>query len=244
MHPVAELACQLNHLDTRDEYLRAATDLLMGLFPSDHIAWNGLDSGSAEVVSYTDIAELDLAEKLIAASVDHPAVLSYMGETGPAMWLPRRISDLVSDLVLHETHAYQILLKPYEADRELTILVARPGVSSGCVWGMARHRADYTDSEVSLARQIQPVLRLLETAYPSTDRQTSERFAAEAYSLTAREQEVMRLVARGLTSVGIGHLLGISHRTVTTHLEHAYVKLGCNNRIDAIRRFSATKALF
>ncbi|WP_437773799.1 response regulator transcription factor [Arthrobacter sp. KNU40] len=46
----------------------------------------------------------------------------------------------------------------------------------------------------------------------------------------------MRLLGQGLKTAAIGHLLGCSPRTVAKHLEHAYAKLGSNNRVDALRR--------
>ncbi|MCX2749230.1 helix-turn-helix transcriptional regulator [Arthrobacter sp. MI7-26] len=62
---------------------------------------------------------------------------------------------------------------------------------------------------------------------------------SEAYSLTAREHEILQLLGRGLTGVATGHLLGIGPRTVAKHLEHTYAKLGCTNRIDPLRRLRA-----
>lgn len=52
--------------------------------------------------------------------------------------------------------------------------------------------------------------------------------------LTAREQEVLALVAHGLTNHAIGRRLGISAKTVNTHLEHVYAKLGVSTRVAAV----------
>jgi HD-GYP domain-containing protein (c-di-GMP phosphodiesterase class II) len=51
--------------------------------------------------------------------------------------------------------------------------------------------------------------------------------------LTARESEVLRLLAVGLPNKGIAHSLGISPKTVDTHIEHIYTKLGVSNRAGA-----------
>jgi DNA-binding NarL/FixJ family response regulator len=51
---------------------------------------------------------------------------------------------------------------------------------------------------------------------------------------TAREIEVLRLVAQGLTNVAIGHQLGISARTVQGHLANIYGKLGVQSRTEAV----------
>ncbi len=53
--------------------------------------------------------------------------------------------------------------------------------------------------------------------------------------LTAREVEVLQLVARGLTDQQVAELLIISPRTVSTHLTSIYNKLGVNSRAAATR---------
>jgi DNA-binding NarL/FixJ family response regulator len=50
-----------------------------------------------------------------------------------------------------------------------------------------------------------------------------------------REVEVLRLVAKGLTDAHIAEQLGISPRTVNTHLTSIYNKLGVDSRTDATR---------
>ena len=53
--------------------------------------------------------------------------------------------------------------------------------------------------------------------------------------LTAREVEVLRLVAQGLTDRQIAEQLIISPRTVNTHLTSIYNKLGVDTRAAATR---------
>ncbi len=53
--------------------------------------------------------------------------------------------------------------------------------------------------------------------------------------LTEREMEVARLVAEGLTARRIASQLGISDRTVNSHVGNLYRRLGVNNRVDAVR---------
>lgn len=62
---------------------------------------------------------------------------------------------------------------------------------------------------------------------------------ADAFRLTSRELEVLRLLCRGLTAQHIGHVLRISPRTVHKHLQNAYAKLGIHDRLqvaDHVRR--------
>jgi pimeloyl-ACP methyl ester carboxylesterase/DNA-binding CsgD family transcriptional regulator len=69
------------------------------------------------------------------------------------------------------------------------------------------------------------------------------RHDAAVASLTAREQEVMRLVAAGRTNAEIADALVISPRTVERHLANVYVKLdleGKAARAAAAARYSRT----
>jgi len=52
--------------------------------------------------------------------------------------------------------------------------------------------------------------------------------------LTAREAEVVRLVARGMSNKAIAHQLGISARTVEGHLNHVFDKLGVLSRTELV----------
>ena len=53
---------------------------------------------------------------------------------------------------------------------------------------------------------------------------------AAASPLSPREQEVARLVARGLTNKQIGETLYVSERTAENHVQHILTKLGFSNR--------------
>ncbi len=52
--------------------------------------------------------------------------------------------------------------------------------------------------------------------------------------LSARELEVLRLLAQGLSNRAIGEALFISDRTVQAHLTNIYAKLGVTTRLDAV----------
>jgi len=55
----------------------------------------------------------------------------------------------------------------------------------------------------------------------------------ESVPLTARETEVLALVATGRTNDGVGQVLGISERTARKHLGNVHAKLGLSNRTAA-----------
>ena len=53
-------------------------------------------------------------------------------------------------------------------------------------------------------------------------------------SLTAREKEVLRLMAEGVSSRDIASKLGISYATVRTHIRSLGAKLGVHSKVQAI----------
>lgn len=55
-----------------------------------------------------------------------------------------------------------------------------------------------------------------------------------AATLSPREREVLDWVAEGKTNPEIGAIVGISGRTVQTHLEHVFAKLGVVSRAQAV----------
>jgi DNA-binding NarL/FixJ family response regulator len=79
---------------------------------------------------------------------------------------------------------------------------------------------------------------------PAVTRRLIERFCREPppgdgpparmAELTARELEVLMLVARGLSNRQIGESLFLSEATVKTHLAHVYAKLDVRDRVQAV----------
>ena len=59
---------------------------------------------------------------------------------------------------------------------------------------------------------------------------------AGAVGLSEREQAVVRLASLGLRDKAIAQRLGIGFTTVRTHLDHAFRKLGVENRTQLVER--------
>ena len=55
------------------------------------------------------------------------------------------------------------------------------------------------------------------------------------FTLTAREQEVLALLAEGMTNAQVAELLFISERTTNRHVSNIFTKLGVHNRTQAAR---------
>lgn len=72
------------------------------------------------------------------------------------------------------------------------------------------------------------------------------RFSSPLHDLTPREQEVLALMAQGLTDRGIGERLFVTPKTVETHIRHIFDKLGLpesatdNKRVHAVLAYLRT----
>jgi DNA-binding CsgD family transcriptional regulator len=69
--------------------------------------------------------------------------------------------------------------------------------------------------------------RLIRSASPAS---------ARATSLSPREREIVRLVARGLPNKAIAAILDVSLWTVATHLRRVFYKLGVSSRAEMVAR--------
>jgi DNA-binding NarL/FixJ family response regulator len=77
---------------------------------------------------------------------------------------------------------------------------------------------------------------------PAITKQVIKQFARiprpvppkELNDLTAREQDILRLIATGLSNAEIGQRLYISETTVKTHVTHILQKLGLRDRVQAV----------
>jgi DNA-binding CsgD family transcriptional regulator len=91
-----------------------------------------------------------------------------------------------------------------------------------------------------LLDDCEAALHELGTAAPARAQRKQPRALA---GLTARELDVMLLVAGGNTSKETGAALFISPRTVEMHVQGCLLKLGCRTRAEAVRKLTQLGAL-
>jgi DNA-binding CsgD family transcriptional regulator/PAS domain-containing protein len=86
-----------------------------------------------------------------------------------------------------------------------------------------------------------PVLVTLQPSEPESDARI-QAFAS-SHGLSPREEEVLHLLGRGLTTAAMAEELGISPHTVRDHLKHLYSKTGTKGRSELLGMISRSAAL-
>jgi DNA-binding CsgD family transcriptional regulator len=107
------------------------------------------------------------------------------------------------------------------------LAVADPAVRQRLV------KALRTDPEVVLVAEPDEADLVIDAA-PHTDSGPVSGPAVAEGPLTARELEVLRLMAQGLGNKEIGRVLGVSSHTAKFHVASVLTKLGVHSRTEAV----------
>lgn len=98
------------------------------------------------------------------------------------------------------------------------------------IWlGLRITRSRETIRETVVVKEVLVPAEALEPFTPNTAQQL-------ALGITARELEILTLVARGLSNREIATQLFVSENTVKTHCARAFDKLGAARRTQAVQR--------
>ncbi len=98
------------------------------------------------------------------------------------------------------------------------------------------HAAREAGATAYLSKETEPreLARMLRSILADPERDWLPNVALP--SLTRREEEVLALLAQGLSNKAIASRLGLSPDTVKDHLENVYRKLEVRDRVSALRR--------
>jgi DNA-binding CsgD family transcriptional regulator len=121
------------------------------------------------------------------------------------------------------------------------------GLSGALQRAVLRHTLSLHRAELASAVQWMGgrVERLGELAGSGGAARAAPSFSSQARllgSLTRRELEVVRLLARGMTNLAIANALVVREGTVKYHVKNILRKLGATSRADAVSRFVRASA--
>lgn len=207
---------------------------LLQLIPSDNVSFSRLDSAKQVVDIDQEVGDPgptgDVSTARTAAFWkyywDDP-VCCYP-DTTDDLTAVCAISDFYSDRQFHATPMYREFFGPERIERGLFLCLPS---QRGRVLRMKFYRgagSDFCDRDRGLLALLRPHL------YEAYRAQCGRRLAKP--QLTAREQQVLQLVAIGHTNGQIGRHLSISEATVRKHLEHIFERLQVTSRTAAVTR--------
>jgi len=159
----------------------------------------------------------------IARRVDAPLLRAVSGRANGAVMLAEKDAHGALAELRRALAIWRELNAPYEAAR-VRVLIAQACRELG--------NCDAADLELGMAREIFEELGAAPAlAHAKT---LAETTGSDSESLlTAREVEVLKLVASGMTNRKIAGTLSISEKTVARHLSNIFVKLDLPSRAAA-----------
>ena len=155
----------------------------------------------------------------------HP-ILSHRDRSGDYRAL--MLSDFAERRVLVRLELYDEFFHPFDIEYSLSI---RIGIAPGHVvdLGLTRVGGDFSWRDRALLDLVRPTLGHVLRSRAATSSQLQDA------GLSRREEEVLRLVADGLSNAAVASALFIAPGTVKKHLDNIYEKLDVANRTEAAR---------
>jgi DNA-binding NarL/FixJ family response regulator len=137
--------------------------------------------------------------------------------------------------ICRETSARVLVLTTFDLD-EYVYEALRAGASGFLLKDMRRHELVEAVRVVAAGEALlaPTVTRRLIADVVARSRRPSPRGDARLATLTARETETLRQVARGLSNAEIAAELYVTEHTVKTHVSSMLSKLGVRDRVQAV----------
>ena len=155
--------------------------------------------------------------------------------------LPRMSGIDVTRAVKAKHPGIEILIFTIFDEEEKVLDAVRAGASGYLLKGAAADKIVDAIKEVrGGGTVIQPNLarRLLKhfkvEPADATAPATPQPIEGPTRKLSDREQEILQLIAKGVSNAEAAQMLNVSRATIRTHLEHIYQKLEVTNRVEAV----------
>ena len=205
---------------------------LMVQVPSEAVSFFGLDSRQQAVWFGQGVPDDDEGDMdAFWAHYWDCLPCSYPDRSGDLRSVTR-ISDFYSARQWHATGMYSDYLKSAGFEHELMLcLPGAPGRTVRLMFFRGPGQ-DFSERDRALLALLRPHLQ---EAY--ADAELRRRGVPP---LTARQWDLLRLVAGGYTNSQVARRLGVSEATVRKHLENIYDRLQVSSRTAAVTRAFAT----
>jgi DNA-binding CsgD family transcriptional regulator len=215
-------------------------NLVSSLVPAESCSYNHLVGPVAVAWRIEPVDALDFpdADQLFQQHLHEHPLLRFFGETGDLS--ARRISDVASDRQFRRLGLYHEFYRPAGVDYQLVVSVPAPHGGMISV-ALNRNGQDFSDQQREVVDLLRPhlaqasaIASLLSQPLPDAPRDAHGRPL-----LTPRQTQILRLVAAGNSDRAVARTLGVSVRTVHTHLQHIYRALGVRSRTEALAHVRA-----
>ena len=207
----------------------------------------GVPRSSSQRVSVYVADDHPIYREGLVGAIKRRPDLELVGEASDGRAALEEIRELrpdvaVLDLMMPELSGFEVLNAIQRENLETHVVVLSASAESEAVFRAVAEgavayipkeadREQVCDAVVAAARGEVVLSPAIQEGLASEIRL---RGREERMPLTAREQDVLRLTAEGLSAPEIGFKLHISAATVKTHMQSVYGKLGVSDRAAAV----------
>jgi DNA-binding CsgD family transcriptional regulator len=243
-----ELLAQLTGLLELKEFLPGLLRGLRQAVPADWISLNDLHPDPEHTTALVEPSLPAEVTSLFARHVhENPLVARYRATLDGRAY---RFSDVSTPKELHDTALYQQVYAPLGLEHQIAFTLPHEPDHLLAI-AISRRKHDFSDQERELLDRARPFLiqayrNAVEHTHVLGELELRKRrsqlplenprlqAALANHRVTTREAEILSFVATGLPDRAIAELLGLSERTVETHLQRCYTKLNVHTRTQAV----------